>query len=187
MIKHYDLKYEFNGTSKWLPVLNVCELVAEAIVIPQDLPKRKPRPRVKEVAKPIKVLVVDDQPDIVTYLEALLQDNGYQVITAYDGNEGIRKAREHRPDLITLDVTMPGKSGVSVFHELRNTPGLERIPVFIVTGVIDFRQLMYQRTVEAPDGFMQKPINEDVFLMTVDRLTDATHRKVPVQELDATT
>ena len=126
--------------------------------------------------QPITVLVVDDQPDIVTYLQALLKDNDYKVMTAYDGIEGIQKAKERKPDLITLDVTMPGKSGISVFHELRNTPELKDIPVFIVTGVIDFRQLMYQRTVEAPEGFMQKPINEDVFLMTVQRLTDHVRR-----------
>jgi CheY-like chemotaxis protein len=177
VIKHHDLKFDFgNGKARWLPVPNVCELVADAIVIPKELPARKPRER-KPVAEPITVLVVDDQPDIVTYLEALLLDNGYKVVTAFDGMEGIQKAKETKPDLITLDVTMPGKSGISVFHELRNTPELKNIPVFIVTGVIDFRQLMYQRTVEAPDGFMQKPINEDVFLMTVQRLTDHARRE----------
>jgi CheY-like chemotaxis protein len=179
LIKHYDVKYDFNGKSKWLPVKNVCEFVADAIVIPKELPVRKPRVR-EMVSK--KILVVDDQPDIVTYLEALLEDNGYVVATAFDGDEGIRKAKTFMPDLITLDVTMPGKSGVSVFHELRNTPELEKIPVFIVTGVIDFRQLMYQKTVEAPEGFMQKPINEDVFLMTVDRLTEAATRPALVTD-----
>jgi CheY-like chemotaxis protein len=171
VIKHHDIKYDFgNGKPRWLPVPNVCELVADAIVIPKELPERKRR--VREVARPIKVLVIDDQPDIVAYLEALLQDNGYEVTTAFDGIEGVNKAKENKPDLITLDVTMPGKSGIAVFHELRNTPDLQDVPVFIVTGVIDFRQLMYQRTVEAPDGFMQKPINKDVFLMTVERLTE---------------
>ena len=106
LIKHYDLKYDINGTFRWLPVVNVCEIVADAIVIPKDIPTRKPKRRLKEIAKPIKVLVVDDQPDIVTYLETLLQDNGYEVVTAYDGNEGIKQAKEHRPDLITLDVTI---------------------------------------------------------------------------------
>ncbi len=170
VIKKYDLKYNFDGKEKLLPVQNVCQFVAEAIVIPKELPERKPR--VREITKPARVLVVDDQPDIVAYLEALLEDNGYTVDTAYDGNEGIQKAKENKPDLITLDVTMPGKSGVTVFHELRNTPELADVPVFIVTGVVDFRQLMYQKTVEAPDGFMQKPINEDLFLMTVARLTE---------------
>lgn len=170
LIKKYNIKYEFDGKEKLLPVMNVCEFVAEAIVIPKEMPERKPR--VREVVEPAKVLVIDDQPDIVAYLEALLEDNGYTVATAYDGNEGIQRAREDKPDLITLDVTMPGKSGVTVFHELRNTPELADVPVFIVTGVVDFRQLMYQKTVEAPDGFMQKPINEELFLMTVQRLTD---------------
>jgi Fe-S oxidoreductase/ActR/RegA family two-component response regulator len=181
VIKHYDLKYDFgNGKPKWLPVKNVCEFVADAIVIPKELPKRKRRER--RTAEPITVLVVDDQPDIVTYLEAMLTDNGYDVVTAFDGMEGIQKAKEKKPDLITLDVTMPGKSGISVFHELRNTPELKDIPVFIVTGVLDFRQLMYQRTVEAPEGFMQKPINEDVFLMTVERLTDKARKESGVEQ-----
>jgi CheY-like chemotaxis protein len=170
VIKKYDLRYNFDGKEKLLPVQNVCQFVAEAIVIPKEMPARKPR--VREVVEPVRVLVVDDQPDIVAYLQALLEDNGYTVDTAYDGNEGIQKAKQNKPDLITLDVTMPGKSGVTVFHELRNTPELADVPVFIVTGVVDFRQLMYQKTVEAPDGFMQKPINEELFLMTVERLTE---------------
>jgi FixJ family two-component response regulator len=73
---------------------------------------------------------------------------------------------------------MPGKSGVKVFHDLRDPAGgVADIPVFIVTGVTDFRQLMYQRTVEAPDGFMRKPINEDVFIMTVGRILDSTAKQ----------
>jgi CheY-like chemotaxis protein len=172
LIRHYDVKAEQgNGKETWLPVKNVCEFVADAIVIEKTLPVRAPRRRVPMEAK--RVLVVDDQPDVVAYLEALLQDNGYEVITAYDGTAGIEKAKETHPDLITLDVTMPGKSGVTVFHEIRNTPEIENTPIFIITGVIDFRQLMYQRTVQAPEGFMQKPINENVFLMTVARLTGA--------------
>jgi Fe-S oxidoreductase/ActR/RegA family two-component response regulator len=180
VVKHYDLRFDHgNGKPKLLPVRNVCEYVADAIVIPKELPVRVPRERKK--VKHGKILVVDDQPDVVLYLETLLQDQGYEVVTAFDGTEGIKKAKEDKPDLITLDVTMPGKSGVTVFHELRSTPGIETIPVFIVTGVIDFRQLMYQRTVEAPEGFMSKPINEDVFLMTVDRLLESSHREQEVK------
>jgi len=172
LIKHYDVKAEQgNGKETWLPVKNVCEFVADAIVIEKTLPVREPRKRIPMEAK--RVLVVDDQPDVVAYLEALLQDNGYEVITAFDGTYGIEKAKDTKPDLITLDVTMPGKSGVTVFHEIRNTPEIENTPIFIITGVIDFRQLMYQKTVQAPEGFMQKPINENVFLRTVDRLTGA--------------
>ena len=119
-----------------------------------------------------RILIVDDEPLVLQSCRRIFGERGYEVETAFNGNEGIEKAKANKPDLITLDVTMPGKSGVTVFHELRNTPELADVPVFIVTGVIDFRQLMYQRTVEAPDGFMQKPINEELFLMTVGRLTE---------------
>jgi Fe-S oxidoreductase/ActR/RegA family two-component response regulator len=166
------------GNAKLLPVKNVCEFVADAIVIPKEVPKI--RRVAKESTKGKLVLVTDDQPDVTTYLKALLEDNGYRVITAQSGEECLQKARAERPELITLDITMPGKSGVKVFHDLRE-PGsaTEMIPVFIVTGATDFRQLMYQKTVEAPEGFMKKPIDEDAFVMTVGRILQTSPRKHP--------
>ena len=150
--------------------------MADAIVIPNQIPKGRPAVRVKSSER--KILVCDDQADVVTYLRTLLEDHGYQVIAAYDGDECLQKAKAEKPDLITLDITMPGKSGVKVFHDLRDPAGgVANIPVFIVTGVTDFRQLMYQRTVEAPDGFMKKPINEDVFIMTVARILESAAKK----------
>lgn len=170
LIKENKLTYEHeDGKEKLLPVVNVCELVADAIVIPKEI--KKVKKAAKESTKGKLVLVADDEPDVVTYLQAMLEDNGYRVITAHDGEECLQKARREKPDLITLDITMPGKSGVRVFHDLRDPEGgVPEVPVFIVTGVTDFRQLMYQKTVEAPEGFMKKPIDEDVFLMTVGRI-----------------
>jgi Fe-S oxidoreductase/ActR/RegA family two-component response regulator len=179
VIKEHDLRYEVDGKNRLLPIKNVCEFVADAIVIPKEIPKSTPlrRPR----GKGRTVLVCDDQPDVVTYLKILLEDNGYQVQTAYSGEECLQKAREIHPDLITLDITMPGKSGVKVFQTLRDAAsGVANVPVFIVTGVTDFRALMYQRTVQAPEGFMKKPIDEDVFVMTVGRILESTaRRKLP--------
>ena len=126
-----------------------------------------------------QILVVDDEEDVRDFLKSLLEDNGYRVITAHDGDECLRKAKAEKPDLITLDVTMPGKSGVRVFHSLRDPEvGVPDIPVFIVTGVTDFRQLMYQKTVEAPDGFMKKPIDEDLFIMSVGRILQQAATRV---------
>jgi Fe-S oxidoreductase/CheY-like chemotaxis protein len=177
LIKEHGVKArDEKGKDKLVPVMNVCELVAEAIVIPKELPKHKKG--VKERTKGKLVLVTDDEPDVLTYLKTLLEDNGYRVITAHDGEECVRKAQAEKPDLITLDITMPGTSGVKVFYDLR-APGssTEHVPVFIVTGVTDFRQLMYQKTVEAPEGFMKKPINEDVFVTTVGRVLESTTKK----------
>ena len=177
VIRHHQLKFDFgDGKPKQLKVLNVCEVVADAIVIPKDLPRIKRLPR--EVTALKTILCVDDSPDILKYLQMLLEDNGYKVVTAHDGIDGMAKAKVHKPDLITLDITMPGKSGVQVYQELRATQDLADIPVFIVTGQVDFRQLMYQKKVQAPEGFMTKPIDEEVFLMTLERLLEQSERQM---------
>ena len=171
LIKEYDLRYDYgDGKTKLLAVPNVCEVVAEAIVIPKELRRVVRVPR--EEIKGKKILVIDDEPDFVIFLQTLLEDNGFEVITATDGSSGLAKAKEEKPDLITLDITMPGKSGVQVYRDIRLNPDIANIPIFIVTGVIDFRQLMYQKSVQAPEGFLKKPIDNDVFLMTVNKILE---------------
>jgi CheY-like chemotaxis protein len=100
---------------------------------------------------------VDDEPDVVRCLSALLSDHGFTVSAAQDGGEALTKARAEQPDLITLDITMPGKSGVDVFTTLRRDPQRAGIPVFIITGVVDFRRLMYYREVQPPKGTWRSP------------------------------
>ena len=173
LIRKYDLKYDFgDGNLKFLTAPNVCELVAEALVIPRELRKVAREPR--EEIKGRKILVIDDEPDFVIFLQTLLEDNGFEVVTAADGATGLAKAKTEKPDLITLDISMPGKSGVQVYRDIRSNPETEDIPVFIVTGVVDFRQLMYQKSVQAPEGFLNKPIDNDVFLMTVNKILEKT-------------
>ncbi len=162
LIKHYEIK---------IPVKNVCEFVADAIVMPAvEKPVEVPA---VEVFAEKTILVVDDEPDVVTFLTTFLQDNGFKTLSARNGEEGMRLAKEHKPDLITLDVTMPGKSGISVYNDLRKDPEMDHIPVFIITGVIEFRQLMYHRNMAAPEGYMEKPINTDVLLMQIRRILGA--------------
>ena len=164
LIKRYKLN---------IPVKNVCELVAEACVIPAE--KKKVMLAVPPAFRGKRILVVDDEPDVVRYLSTFLSDQGFTVSTAQDGGEALSKVRAERPDLITLDITMPGKSGVDVFTTLRRDPQLLGIPVFIITGVVDFRRLMYYREVQPPEGYMEKPIDPDVLLMTVRRLLEIKH------------
>jgi DNA-binding response OmpR family regulator len=82
-----------------------------------------------------KILVVDDEPDIVTYLEALFQDNGFEVIAAYNGKEAFEKAVNEKPDLISLDITMPEESGIRTFRDLQDHEATQKIPIIIVTGI----------------------------------------------------
>ena len=122
-----------------------------------------------------KVLVLDDEPNVVAYLETLLQDNGYDTVSAGDGREGMEKARSEKPDLITLDISMPEESGVRFFRELKEDPDLSGIPVIIVTGVTgyggkpeDFQKFISSRKqIPPPEGFVAKPIDRDELLKAV--------------------
>jgi CheY-like chemotaxis protein len=106
------------------------------------------------------VLVVDDDPDAVDFFVTVLEDNGYKTVSARDGNEALDRIQERIPDMITLDVTMPERSGVGVYRKLRETEEYEDIPVIIITGVSDdFKQFISsRRQVPPPNGYLSKPI-----------------------------
>jgi len=116
------------------------------------------------------ILIIDDEPDIITYLEAIFEDNGFTVLSASNGEIGLSVAKAKRPDLITLDITMPGKSGTEVFRRLRVDPDTGSIPIIIITGVQDFRQFIYQRSIDPPDGYMEKPVDPDGLLRLINRI-----------------
>jgi two-component system cell cycle response regulator DivK len=119
-----------------------------------------------------KVIVIDDEPDMVTFLTLLLEDNGYATVSAKDGQEGIEKVRTEHPDLVLLDITMPEKSGVRFYREIRGDSELKSIPVVIVTGVAkEFKDFIStRRQVPPPDGFISKPIEKQELLDIVARL-----------------
>jgi CheY-like chemotaxis protein len=122
-----------------------------------------------------KILVLDDEANVVTYLETLLRDNGYDTVSAGDGREGMEKALSEKPDLVTLDISMPEKSGVRFYREIKDTPELAATPVVIVTAVTgygrspgDFEKFISSRKhVPPPDGFIAKPIDRDELLKVI--------------------
>jgi CheY-like chemotaxis protein len=121
------------------------------------------------------ILIIDDEPDTVTYFSSVLEDNGYATITAKDGAEGIERVRQTRPDLITLDVTMPETSGVRCYRDLRESEEWRTIPVIIITGVSgDFRTFISSRKhVPPPDGYLSKPVDSAELLKLVRTLLPA--------------
>ena len=119
---------------------------------------------------PRKILVIDDEPDVVSYLSAFLEDEGFYVLEAGNGPDGLTLAREQAPDLITLDITMPGMSGLEVLTTLRRDGHLGRIPVIIITGVTAFEKLTDYRDVRPPEGFMSKPIDLEKLLSTIEEI-----------------
>ena len=86
------------------------------------------------MAKPAKILLVDDDEDFVESTKTVLESKSYEVIVARDGDEGLERAREDAPDLILLDVIMPAKDGFTVAEHLKGSPELRRIPVLMLTS-----------------------------------------------------
>ncbi|HEA70195.1 MAG TPA: response regulator [Desulfobacterales bacterium] len=121
---------------------------------------------------PKKILVVDDEPDTVTFLAAFLQDNGFEVTSAYDGKQCVIKAKEEQPDLITLDITMPEESGVRAFRNIRETEETRDIPVIIITGVAkDFKKFIHTRKhIQPPAAYMEKPIDQSELLVKINKI-----------------
>ncbi len=125
-----------------------------------------------------RILTIDDEPDERLYISTLLEDNGYITDTAEDGNEGMEKAKADPPDLITLDISMPEKSGVRFFREAKKDPILAKIPIVVVSGVTglggnaeEFHKFLSTRKgTPPPDGFITKPIDQEKLLETIKKL-----------------
>jgi CheY-like chemotaxis protein len=124
-----------------------------------------------------KILVVDDEPDVLTYLTAVLEDDGASVVLAMDGEQALDLARKEKPDLITLDLSMPGVDGGQVFEVLRKDPELSTVPVCIITGKPELRRLIYDRAVQPPEGYLDKPVSQQVLLLNVRKILEVAHRK----------
>jgi Fe-S oxidoreductase len=166
LIKHYKLGME---------VKQLVDLVAEALVMPEK-PAVAEEPAGVEVEEaPLslsgrKILVVDDDPDTLEFISTVLEDNGCVTVTASNGDEAIEKARIEKPDLITLDMWMPGKTGVDVFVELRKDAELGDTPVCVISGRPEFRKVIYDRPVRPPEGYMDKPVSEDRLILNVRKI-----------------
>lgn len=143
-----------------------------------------------------RVLVVDDDPNTVRYLSVLLEEHGYDAVTACDGKEGLEKLKEAKPDLIVLDVMMPKKTGLTLFKQLKRDEQYKDIPILMATGVagvIEELEDHKDETLEQPfdslretlkkviremrkDGlvkpemFLDKPVDPDSFVTKVNKL-----------------
>lgn len=122
-----------------------------------------------------KILVLDDEPDVVTYLETVLADNGYETISASDGKKGMEKVRKDKPDLVSLDISMPEASGARFYKEMKQDPELAKIPIVIITAItgLDGDPYAYKkfldglRTLPHPEGFLPKLIDREELLKTI--------------------
>ncbi len=108
-----------------------------------------------------KILIVDDEPDIVEFISYNLSSKGYTIATARDGNEAIRKAKEVRPDLILMDVMMPNKDGIQAVKELRLIPDFEHTVIIFLTALSDEKSEI-EGLKSGGDDYIAKPIKPEL-------------------------
>ena len=123
------------------------------------------------------ILVIDDEPDAIDFVKAVLSNLGkFIIIAAKDGEEGIELVKKHLPDLIILDIMMPGQSGFDVFYSLRNDKLTKDIPIVMLTGVADkaglrfFKDDMKKYFGSEPVEYIEKPLDPSVLLSTVKKV-----------------
>ena len=124
-----------------------------------------------------RILVVDDEPDITVYLSSFLEDHGYTVVCAEDASVAQEILARYTPDLILIDVMMPGRSGLDLMVTLRRDPRLCEVPLLVVTGndrVLEDACRSYLRAhagVRGPDAVLGKPVAREKLLSLVEELT----------------
>ena len=178
VIRHYKLDME---------VTQLVNLVANALVVPEKVPVpvEKPVEVVAEEAEEVPtealalagrtIVVADDEPDQVTLLATVFEDNGATVFKAFNGDEALELARSKKPDLLTLDLAMPGKSAGEVFELIRKAPALDGLKICVITGRPELRKTIYDRSVRPPEGYLDKPVTEERLLRSVRKVLELAH------------
>jgi CheY-like chemotaxis protein len=123
---------------------------------------------------PERILVIDDDPDFLEATRAVLESRPYQVATALSGQEGLEMARSQAPDLILLDIIMPGLDGFEVCRRLKQDPSLSNIPVMMITSFseryMETNLAVSQGLTLEADDFIDKPIVPAELLLRVEKL-----------------
>lgn len=119
----------------------------------------------QETTKKKIVLIVDDELDMRTFLSTLVKISGYQPVLAKDGKEGMKKAREIQPDLLILDVMMPGEDGVLMYHQFKTDVNFKATPVIMLSAIakktfyhhLSVLAIRVDESIPSPEAYMEKP------------------------------
>ena len=128
-----------------------------------------------------KILVVDDEMDIRIFISTLVETNGYKPFIAKDGEEGLQMVKEHKPDLIILDVMMPKESGLKLYRELRSDNTTKQIPVIMVSAVsrktflhsIKELERYHGVSLAEPEAYIEKPPEAEELITVIGKFCPA--------------
>ena len=151
------------------------EIAEAAVALPAiddgyEGPERRERPRA--LPRPgTTVLIVDDSTTIVAVLRKMLQQNGYETYEAYTAEDALEFARTMIPDLIFLDIVLPGMDGFAALRTLRREPATKQVPVIMISGNQQATEQFYVQRIGA-DDFMKKPFSRAEVFARIERLLD---------------
>jgi len=119
-----------------------------------------------------KVLVVDDELDMRIFISTVFETSGYEAVTARDGKEGLAKAMKLLPDLIILDIMMPGEGGVLMYRHLKSDDKMRHVPVLMLSGVekqtffhyLKMMNIQPDDAIPEPEAYVEKPPKPDELL-----------------------
>ncbi|OQX19711.1 MAG: hypothetical protein BWK80_36530 [Desulfobacteraceae bacterium IS3] len=125
-----------------------------------------------------KILITDDEMDMRIFMSTLVETAGYTPIATRNGKEGLRKVKEEKPDLIILDVMMPGEGGAQMYRELRTDHEMQKIPVIMLSGVgkkaffhyLNMLNIGSDVGVAQPEAYIEKPPDPDEMLALIHSL-----------------
>jgi CheY-like chemotaxis protein len=132
------------------------------------------------------ILVVDDEPDIRLFLKTVLEDAGFEVITADNGKHALEKIRERKPDLISIDLVMPKMRGITLLQYLQKNPEWAKIPFIVVTahatdelGKEDFLKLKADKILVGPHLYIEKPVVPSEYVKKIKEILGVESTETP--------
>lgn len=126
-----------------------------------------------------KVLIVEDDPEFSYYLKIILEDYGCTTMIAQDGVMAYRALRTYLPDLITLDLLLPNKTGIQLFIQLRKSKKFSNIPIIVITNysltnfpMLNIKKRLYSNKIAPPEAFFEKPIESRKLILAIQHVFD---------------
>jgi two-component system KDP operon response regulator KdpE len=131
------------------------------------------------------VLVVDDDPEVIDYISAILEDHQMKTMSANNGKEAMKRVQETRPDIILLDLMMSKQSGLGFFNELKKNEEYKDIPVIVVSGAskvtgVDMKSFIYNKEISErkqkvmgidakPEAYVEKPVDPEKLIAEIQK------------------